>query len=680
MQDRIGTSAPRREAASKVSGRSIYTDDAPSYETLYGVTVRSTVPHARIRKIHFAPDLPLDEFTIVSADDLPGPNVVASICEDQPCLASSKVNHVEEAILLIAHPDRYLAERARQSVCIEYDPLPAVFNPALSTHAFKTCNISKGLPTQAFANAPHIIEGTYTTGAQEQLYIEPQSIDAAFLNNTLTIWGSMQCPYFIQKALDRVFPFPSRVIQMETGGGFGGKEDYPSILAIHAGLLSWKSGKPVKMIYSRGEDMAATTKRHPAIVKHRTAVDAQGRLLAMEVDILLDGGAYATLSPVVLSRAAIHATGCYFCPDIQIEARAVATNHPPHGAFRGFGVPQVNFALERHMDVIAASLRIDPVTIRRRNFLQQGQRTATGQVLHESVPLQELLDRALLESSYESKSGLGIAASLHGAGFTGSGERYLQSVACLERTAEGKIRVLVSSTEFGQGTNTILSQIVADELQLPLDDIEIVQPDTSIVPDSGPTVASRTAMIVGNLLADAARQLKSPGVNKASAKYVPPHGIAFDEATFTGDAYATFSWAVNIAELDIDQSTGQTKLKDFVAVQDAGKIINPTLAAGQIEGGVAQGIGFALMEEVTYEEGRVWNQRMANYTIPTAADLPPIRVFFLNSDASQAKGLGELPMNAPAPAIANALSRQLGTNFNHLPITPEKILKCDRSR
>ncbi len=673
------TSIPRREAASKISGRSIYVDDLPASGTLYGVTVRSSAPHARIRKIHFAPHFPWHEFTIVSADDLPGPNVVASVYDDQPCLASSVVNHVEEAILLIAHPDRYLAERARQSVSIEYEPLPAVFDPAISAQVFKTCAITKGHSAKAFANAGHIVEGTYSTRAQEQLYIEPQGIAASFENNALTVWGSMQCPYFIQKALDRVFPFPSRVIQMETGGGFGGKEDYPSILAIHAGLLTWKSGKPVRMIYSRDEDIAATTKRHPSTVKHRTAIDSHGKLLAMEVDILLDAGAYATLSPIVLSRAAIHATGCYYCPNVSIQARAMATNHPPHGAFRGFGAPQVNFALERHMDVIADSLRLDPVAIRRINFLQQGQATATGQILREPVPLHQLLDRALEESRYESKTGLGVAASLHGAGFTGSGERYLQSVAMLERTREGKIRVLVSSTEFGQGTNTILSQIVAEELGLPLDDIEIVQPDTSIVPDSGPTVASRTAMIVGSLLADAARQLKSPGVDRVSAKYVQPEGIAFDEATFTGDAYATFSWAVNIAELDIDNATGQVILKDFVAVQEAGRIINHTLAAGQIEGGVAQAIGFALMEDVIYDEGRVVNQRMSNYTIPTAADLPPIRVFFHNSTASWAKGLGELPMNAPAPAIANAISRQLSKHFNHLPITPEKILKCDRS-
>ncbi len=685
MRFPVGVSIPRREGLAKVSGRASYIDDTAHEELLYGVTVRSTIARGRILSIHFDAEFPWSECTIVTAADLPGPNLVAAILDDQPCLAEVEVNHVEEPIVLIAHQDRYEAERARQSVRIEYEELDAVFDPVASTKIIKSCVIKKGDTAIAFANADHIVEGVYSTSAQEQLYLETQGVVAHCDAERVTVWGSMQCPYFVHKALARLFERKVRVVQVETGGGFGGKEDYPSILATHAALLALKSGRNVKMVYDRAEDIAATTKRHPSITRHRTAVGADGKLLGMEIEFVIDGGAYATLSPVVVSRGAIHASGPYYCPNIRVEARAMATNHPPHGAFRGFGVPQCLFAMERHMDEISRVTGIDRVELRRQNFLKEGETTATGQVLREAVPLDSLLDRALLESKYyekkkQGRTGLGISAVFHGAGFTGSGERYLKSVASLERVESGKVRVLVSSTEIGQGTNTILSQIVAAEMGIAVDAIEIVQPDTDLVPDSGPTVASRTAMIVGGLLAEAARKLKEPGVSRASAHYVQPEGVAFDESTYTGDAYATYAWAVNIAEVDVDRLSGEVRLLDFVAVQDAGRILHPVLAAGQIEGGAAQGIGFALCEEVVYEDGRVRNTRMSDYIIPGAVDLPMIRVFFEESISVHgpfgAKGLGELPMNGPASAICNAIADQLGIPANHTPMTPERILAC----
>jgi CO/xanthine dehydrogenase Mo-binding subunit len=684
MNAPVGQSVPRREAAGKLDGSARFVGDVHFEDVLHGVTVRSTIARGKIRNIRFDPTFPWQECTVVTAKDLPGPNVIASIAEDQPCLADSEVHHVAEAIVLIAHPDRLQAERARKAVSVEYDPLPAVFDPQLSEHVFKSCNIAKGDIAEGFRNAAWSVEGVYSTSAQEQMYMEPQGMVARHEDDTIIVWGSMQCPYFIHKALARLLPLTPRVIQMETGGGFGGKEDYPSMLAAHAALLAMKSGKTVRMIYDREEDIAATPKRHPSVVRHRTGLDAAGRLVAMEVDILLDGGAYTTLSPVVLSRGAIHSTGTYYCPNVSIHARAVATNHPPHGAFRGFGATQTLFAIERHMDVIAGQLSIDPVAIRRRNFLKEGQTTVTGQVLREPVPIEALLDQALEESSYDSKPGQGIAAVLHGAGFTGSGERYLQSIARLERTETGKIRILVSSAEFGQGANTTLSQIVASEMGIPLEDVEVAQPDTSIVPDSGPTVASRTTMIVGALLVEVAKKLKLPGVNSATAKYAPPEGLQFDDATYTGDAYPGFGWAVNIAEVDVDRVTGQTRLLNLVAVQDVGRILNPVLAAGQVEGGVAQGIGMALYEQVIYDNGRVANPTMSNYNVPTSVDLPPIRVFFQQSPSTVgpwgAKGLGELPVHAAAPAICNAIAAKTTFALNDLPITPERMLRCKPSR
>jgi CO/xanthine dehydrogenase Mo-binding subunit len=386
-------------------------------------------------------------------------------------------------------------------------------------NVFKTFLVEKGNVDDVWARADFIVEGEYETGAQEQLYIEPNGMIAlANADEGVTVWGSLQCPYYVHKALLKLFGLPPdkvRVIQAATGGGFGGKEEYPSMIAGHAALLAWKAGKPVKLIYDRAEDMAATTKRHPSRTRHRTAVSKDGKLLAMDIEFVIDGGAYATLSSVVLSRGTIHAAGPYLCDNVRIRSKAVATNHPPHGAFRGFGAPQSIFALERHLNKVAATVGLSPEELRRRNFLHEGQTTATGQIIREKLDLDQLLTRALELSDYHAKKecfaihnatnatekkGIGFATFLHGAGFTGSGERFLESVVGIEATATGNVRILVASTEIGQGTNTILSQIAAEALQLDYEMIELAQPDTANVPNSGPTVASRTCMIGSRLV------------------------------------------------------------------------------------------------------------------------------------------------------------------------------------
>src|SRR5216684_1818167 len=532
MFQTVGKPVPRKEVRQKVTGESKYVDDLSFPGMLHGVTVRSPVPRGRIRNIEFTGDLPWHEFTIVTAKDIPGENCVALIMDDQPYLADEFVNHAEEPVLLLAHPDKYLVEKARCAVRLDIESLPAIFSIEASLakeqivwgedNVLKSFIVEKGTVDDVWAKAAHIVEGEYRTGAQEQLYIETNGIIAiANAEEGVTIWGSMQCPYYIHKALLKPFPLPPdkiRVIQMETGGGFGGKEEYPSILAGHAALLAWKSGKPVKMIYDRAEDMAATTKRHPSRSRIRAAVTSEGKLLALDIEFVIDGGAYSTLSSVVLSRGTIHAAGPYNCPNVRIRSKAVATNAPPHGAFRGFGAPQSIFALERHMDKVARTLGIAPEEFRRRNFLHTGETTATGQVIRETINLEALLDRALELSEYHAKTkafaeqnqrsrvkkGIGFATFMHGAGFTGSGERYLQSIAGVEATAEGRVRILVSSTEIGQGTNTVFSQIAATPLGTDYDNIEIARPDTSEVPNSGPTVASRTCMVVGKLVESAA--------------------------------------------------------------------------------------------------------------------------------------------------------------------------------
>jgi len=729
----VGNSVPRKEGRDKVTGRSQYVDDMVLPNMLFGATVRSQIPRGRIKKITFGPGVSWDEFVIVSAEDIPGKNCVSLIEDDQPCLASEFVNHPEEPILLLAHPNRYLLSKAVEAVSVEYDPLPAIFTIEESErraeiiwgedNIFKTYLIEKGDVDGVWEKAAYIVEGEYTTGAQEQLYIENNGMIATFDGTQgITVWGSLQCPYYVHNALMALCNLPAekvRVVQKETGGAFGGKEEYPSMIAAHAALLAIKSGKPVKIIYDRMEDMAATTKRHPSRTRQRTAVSRDGKILGGEIEFTIDGGAYATLSSVVLSRGAIHAGGPYHWPSVRIRAKAVATNAPPHGAFRGFGAPQSLFAMERHMDRIAQTVGLSPVEIRRRNFLQLGQTTTTEQVVREPISLGKLLDRALDASDYHSKKqrfanhnesdttrkGMGIAAFLHGAGFTGSGERYLSSVVGVEGCADGSVRVLVSSTEFGQGTNTVLSQIAAEALSLPYENVSMVQPDTQQVPNSGPTVASRTVMVVGKLVQSAALGIKQTlissnllsesytaeefraacqhyvsehGQFRSWSRYEAPDGIFWDDQKYRGEAYAAFAWAVYIAEVTVDLTTYGVSVDDFVALQEVGRVLHPLLARGQIIGGVAQGIGFSLYEKVVWQNGRMQNGQMTNYIMPTSADLPPIRVFFEELGniygVYGAKGIGELPMDGPAPAIVNAVEDALGIHFDSVPLLPEDIM------
>src|SRR5262249_53890928 len=399
----IGKSVHRKEGIPKVTGRAIYADDMRFDGCLYGRTVRSTVPHGTIKEIRFNPGFPWTEFTIVLPEDIPGKNGVTLIDSEQPFLVYREIQHLAEPIALIAHADRELLEKALHQIEVDVDELPAVFtmDAALERNdIFKSYLIESDNVSDNWLDADVIIEETYGTGAQEHLYIEPQAVIAtAIPEESVTIWGSMQCPFYVQKAVAPLFDLPKervRVIQTETGGGFGGKEEYPNLIGGHAALLSWKSGgRPVKMIYGRREDMWATTKRHPSRTHIKAGFKRDGALVALDIDLVLDGGAYPTLSSVVLSRATLHAWGAYRCDRTRIRSRVVKTNSVPHGAFRGFGAPQAIFAIETHMNRAADELAIDPAEIRRRNFLRKGDRMPTGQVVKDELDLGYLMDRAL---------------------------------------------------------------------------------------------------------------------------------------------------------------------------------------------------------------------------------------------------------------------------------------------
>jgi len=734
----IGRSVPRKEARQKVTGRARYVDDLTLPGMLHGVTVRSAVPRGLLRDIDFERGFPWDEVTIVTADDIPGTNRVALIVDDQPYLASDTINHPEEPVVLLAHADRHVLEEARRRVKLVIEPLPPVLamQDAIDRreviwgddNVFKSYLVARGNVEEAFRHAHRIVEGEYETGAQEQLYIEPNGMLAvADPESGVTVWGSMQCPYYIHRALVRLFNLSSeriRVVQMETGGGFGGKEEYPSIIAIHAALLARACRKPVRMIYDRHEDIAATTKRHPAVVTHRTGMRRDGTLVAQDIEVVMDGGAYCTLTPVVLSRGALHAGGPYRCPNVRIRSRATRTNTPPNGAFRGFGAPQTEFAAETHLNRLADVAGLSPLEIRRRNVYVLGDTTPTGQVLRHSVAGEEVLERAAEAAEFDRMRertadarvagssdgapyrtglarrapGVGIALAWHGAGFTGSGEVKLASVAAVELTGDGRIEILTGSTEMGQGTKTIFPQLVADALGVAYEDVEIAPQDTALVPDSGPTVASRTAMVVGGLLIKASQRLRttvedamagsfgdtyrayaaSHGPLRIDQRFEPYPDVSFDDETYRGDAYPAFGWASCVAHVEVDLDTGEVTVIDVVAADDVGKVIHPVLAEGQVEGGTLQAVGYATIEEMKVRDGRYVNDRLATYLIPTALDAPRITAILVEApfpDAPHlAKGVGELPMDVGAPAVVAAIHDATGVWIHDLPATPEKIL------
>ncbi|MFA5910727.1 MAG: xanthine dehydrogenase family protein molybdopterin-binding subunit [Vicinamibacterales bacterium] len=701
MARAVGANVRRKDGDAKVTGAAKYIDDLTFPGMLFGATIRSTVPRAEITARHL--DLS-PAFIVADYRDIPGQNYVALIDPDQPCLAEREVRHVAEPILLVAHADRRQLFGVETRVRFEYRELAPTCDPEASAVCFKQIAIDKGDIDRGFRDADFVIEGEYRTGHQEQLYIETNGVIAVPGSGQITVYGSLQCPYYVHKALvvlTGLAPERVRVIQAETGGGFGGKEEYPSMLACHAAVLAMKCGRPVKMIYDRVEDLLATTKRHPSIIRHRTGVTRDGRLTAMDVDVVMDGGAYATLSAVVLSRGVIHAAGPYRCEHIRIRGRAMMTHTPPNGAFRGFGAPQTQFGIEAHMDRVADALAMDPVRLRELNALRPGDATATGQKLGRDASALPVLRAAVKRSGFRQKRrqwrgtnrGIGLSLFFHGSGFTGGGEVKLASKASLELTATGA-RILVASTEIGQGTRTMHAQIVADAIGLPYEAIDVHQVDTDVVPDSGPTVASRTCMIVGKLLERCARDLrkrlgtltpeeyfKRHGSVTVTAQYEPPPGLTWDDDLYRGDAYGSYAWGCNVVEVEVDPVTCEVTPMRVTAVAEIGKAIHPLMAEGQVEGGTAQGIGYALIEEVVMRDGRMANAQLTNYIIPTPMDAPVIDVELLERPYAHgpfgAKGVGEMPIDGPAPAVINAL-RHCGFDIRSIPATPERLMKARR--
>lgn len=732
----IGRGMARVDGADKVRGLARYVDDLDIPGCWHGAMVRSPVSHGRLCGLKPDPAFDWSQVVVATPADIPGPNVLVMHDRSMPLLAFDEILYLGEPLAVVAAPTRRLAREAAARMHPEIEELPPVLttrelveqfkanSPALIRLAAQT--IVKGDVAAGLAAADLVVEGEYAAGYQEQLYIEPQGLVAIPQpDGGVFIQGSLQCPFFVSHELHEALNLPAekvRVTQAAVGGAFGGKEDFPTMLAGYCALPALKSGHPVKMVFDRHEDILFSTKRHPVWARYVAGLKKDGTITALKVDFMLDGGAYLTLSDVVLYRGVLHAGMGYRCANVFINGLVGRTHTFPCGAFRGFGAPQGVLGIECHVDRMAEACGMTPDAFRLKNCLRQGDTTPTGQVLRDSVGSPAVLETALRRSDFARKFkrcsrgrpgskkwyGIGISFFAHGAGFTGDGEARIQGRSALELDylADGRPGVLirVSSTEMGQGALTVLTQIVADGLDIRPARVAYPFADTARVPNSGPTVASRTTMVVGSTLYQVARAmqqklLETPTGRRGSFRnrfeavagaYLQAHGplrmeeqfrlpdtIQWDQKTFRGDSYPAYSWGCNIVELDVDPLTFAVRVRKVTACYDIGRVINPVLASGQVEGGLTQALGYALMEKIGIRNGRYDADRLQTYIIPTALDVPAYDVCFVEFPyefaAPGAKGLGEIPMDGMAPAVLNALKQATGLRFTEIPVMPEAI-------
>jgi CO/xanthine dehydrogenase Mo-binding subunit len=722
----VGQRIRRPDALDKVKGSAVYIEDMGVAGALVAGVLRSPHAHARVMRLEVSAARAIaGVHAVLTAADIPGQNVIPMIQSDWPVLAAGAVHHVGEAMALVAAEDRESLAAALAAIVVEYEPLPARLDMEEALAAGEILaqwKVRRGEAEVALAGAGVVVvEGTYHTPYQEHAYIEPNGMIAFPEGRGVVVYGSMQCPFYVQKAVASALGCDlsqARIVQTVTGGGFGGKEDAPSAPGAQAALLARATGRPVRLIFTREEDMAVMSKRHPGRIRMRTGATPDGRLVGCEVDYLLDGGAYATLSPVVLFRGTVHACGPYRVPNVKVDARAVRTHSVPCGAFRGFGEPQIVFACESQMDALAERLDMDPLALRRLNALRAGDETITGHRLTTGVGFGEVMDKVAAESDWEKKRkafrgdtgrlrrGIGLATCYYGVGLGAMGKHLNPAAASVVVAADGSVTVAVGTTEIGQGMITVLSQITAEALGCPVDMVKVMDPDTSRVPDSGPTVASRTTVMSGNAIRDAAAKIRAAmepviadsglawrdavalcvtrQVGLAAHGWSVPPTTTFDLETGQGEAYICYSWSANVVEVEVDTDTGQTRVVKVWSGHDAGRIVNPTTAEGQVEGGVLQGLGYALVEEHVVSEGRILNDQFSTYIIPTTLDTPEIAALFVESEFPWgpygAKGLGETPIIAVAPAVTAAIHHATGVRVSRIPATPERVWAALRER
>lgn len=698
----------RKDVLLKATGETKFTDDILLKDFLWGIQIGSPVDKGILIEIIFSKNIPWSEYIICTNKDIPGDNLMSSVVNDLPILVEKEINYKGQPILLIAHKEKEKLDLAKKNISFDIDNLNPILNLKDSIEKkFLSYEkiMKKGDIDNGFSNSYYIYEDTYSTQAVDQAYIEPQSMiayNSIKESKKIFVKGSMQCPFYIKKTLEKVFNTEEvEVEQIMTGGAFGGKEDYPSLIASHTALLSYKSGKNVKIIYDRNTDIKITTKRHPSIINIKVGIDKKKKFKALKMIISLDCGAYETLSRVVLARAMLHC-GAYEFENVEIIGKLYKTNTPPNGAFRGFGAPQSFFAVESFINTISEKIK----NIQKTNILKKNSIMNCSQKLKSTtIPLifkeisNNYKEHKITISKFNrlnkyKKMGVGFSLFFHGAGFTGSGEVIMKSKAGLKLLKNGNIKILAASTELGQGVFTIFPQIVSKCLNIPYKYIEVEKLNTSKVPNSGPTVASRSTMVVGELLINAAEKLKKEiGTYKTYKEYKNkvlnyfkynkidefcsifknPKDYSWDEHSFVGDAYSDYAWAGYLTIIEIDLISYNLKVNLVEFIGDIGHVINKKNAEGQVEGGILQGIGYSLFENYTYN-----TSGFSNYILPSIMEKPKMKIKFIENISPfgpfGAKGLGEIPLNGMAPAIANALYNAIGIRIKDLPITPEKIL------
>ena len=699
--DTIRKSIKKRDHAEKICGKAVYVNDHPAEGVLFGRILRSTQAKANIISVKL-PDLP-EGYYYIDKNDITGKNQVHMILDDTPVFVDTTVEYIGDPIGMIAGPDEVEANKLIKAVTVEYEELQPVFDVHKSDVVFFDYGYEKGDIGKAFEEADKIYEGDFTTGRQEHMCLETNGVIAEYKEEKMYVRGSVQCPYYVHNAIVQATGIPTEnvsVAQDVMGGSFGEKEDFPSILGCQAAVAAYKIKKPIRIIFDRKENVEVTSKRHPSFCSYKVAVKEK-RITGMEVEVLYDAGAYTTLSAVVLQRGIIGACGIYTIPNLKVHGQARKTNTVPNGAFRGFGGPQTFFAIEMMMTHIAKDLGIDSADFKLAHAAKQNDATSTGGKYHFPVPISAMAKQVLTASDYYRKKeaykdlsgryrkGIGLSAVYHGAGFTGNGERdIIKAVARLRKDPEGNVFVLTSITDMGQGVNTVFAKIIAQELELPHDRIIVDYPDTALVPDSGPTVASRSVMVVGELLRRAAARLKSEWTEGQEQiieeKYKHPEFmIPFDISQFQGDAYPTYSWAVNAVEVEIDTFTGQIKIIGAWGSFDVGTPMDENIVIGQMEGGMLQSLGYGMMEKMTAENGRIRNNTFSDYIIPTAVDVPNLQVMLhveeYTSGPYGAKGAGELPHVGGAPAVVDAIQNALGVNLSKAPFMPEDVMEVLRN-
>lgn len=729
----VGTSVRRLDGAAKVAGDSFGADEWPD-GALVVKAIRSPYPHADFRIGDLAEFRALSGVAAVfTAADIPGRNAFSVIppFADQPAIAGTPARFRGECVALVAFEPGMDPDLS--SFPITWTPLTPLDTPEVAEagprlHANRPGNllvagqVIKGDARAALAASAHVVEGSLTTAFVEHAYIEPEAGSAWLEGETLVIRACTQAPGMDREDTAAILGLPLdrvRIIPSATGGGFGSKLDIS--LQPLIGLVTLKTGRPCRMVYSRGESMTSTTKRHPAEMKGRIGCDAQGRITGMEFDGRFNTGAYSSWGPTVANRVPVHVSGPYLVPAITATARAIHTHGPVSGAFRGFGVPQGALWQETLYDRLADKAGIDRLEFRLRNALRDGDASATGQTLR-AVGIHDCLmalkphwTRALAEAAGQKARGVGVASCWYGCGNTALPN---PSTIRFGLSPEGHVILHQGATDIGQGSNTVIAQIAAEALGLPLSAVRLVGPDTALTPDAGKTSASRQTYVTGRAAKSAAEALRAEILRRANAgesaalslsgatlsvrdrgivsqielASLPPDRnghVLTAEATYDpptspldangqGSPYAVYGYGAQMVELEVDQAVGTVRLLKITAAHDVGKAINPMLARGQIEGGIAQGIGMALMEE--YLPGRTEN--LHDYLIPTFGDVPPIESLLIEVPDPEgpfgAKGLGEHVLIPTAPAILNAIRHATGAEITRVPALPHRLREALR--